>query len=95
MRVKKCLLVALLGSAKRDLKVGGEGATCVVKVDVGFLKACWKSVSFSYAKDLILGTGKGRGVTVLMETVDILKRERKTYISGLRPTIEVIIDELA
>ena len=39
MRVKKCILVALFGSAKRDLNSGAAGAICVVRVDCGFAAA--------------------------------------------------------
>ena len=36
IRVKKCVLVALLGSAKRDRNFGAAGAACAVRVESGF-----------------------------------------------------------
>ena len=35
--VKKCVLVALLGSAKRERNFGAAGATWAVRVESGFL----------------------------------------------------------
>ena len=36
IRVKKCVLVALLGSAKREWNFGAAGATWAVRVESGF-----------------------------------------------------------
>ncbi len=38
------MFVALLGSAKRDLKLGARGDTWVVRVELGLLMACFDSI---------------------------------------------------
>ena len=42
-REKRCMFVALVGSAKRDLNWGAMGVTWVVRVELGLLMACFDS----------------------------------------------------
>ena len=52
--VKKCVLVALLGSAKRERNFGATGLAWAVRVESGFWYACEGLVSHLQASSKIL-----------------------------------------